>query len=157
MCWFGFCAKILAMRAKPLILIADDDEDLRKIITVKVQSGGWDVMAVADGEEAVQKAKELKPDLILMDINMPKMLGTEAALAIKSDPQIAGTKIAFLSNLEDPWPAFTGSREEVAKELGMETFIDKAKDLDKLEIKIKELLNGSISEPPPQPPQSINK
>ena len=65
-----------------------------------------------------------------MDIHMPGETGTDAALTIKQDPATKDIRIAFLSNLKDPWPQTTPARHDMAKAIGMEDFIDKTEDLD---------------------------
>ena len=62
----------------PKILIAEDERDIRELIVFALQLNGYDVSQAPNGEEAVKKATELIPDLILMDVRMPKMTGYEA-------------------------------------------------------------------------------
>ncbi|OYV74960.1 MAG: hypothetical protein B7Z70_11330, partial [Acidithiobacillus ferrivorans] len=89
---------------KPLILVVDDENDLREIISTKLTASGFDAVVAYNATEAVDAAKKIHPDLILMDIHMPGPSGTDAALQIKQDPATKDIKIAFLSNLKDPWP-----------------------------------------------------
>lgn len=125
----------------PLILVADDESDFREIITKKLESSGFSVQSVANGTEAVKKAGELKPDLILMDIKMPGELnGVDAAFRIKENPETKDIKIAFLSGIENPWPALVGDKSVTSKAFGMEDFIPKTEDLDVLVKKIKGFL-----------------
>ena len=67
----------------PLILVAEDERDIRDLIVFTLQISGFKVMQVPNGEEAVQKATEVEPDLILMDVRMPKMTGYEACQVLK--------------------------------------------------------------------------
>lgn len=118
--------------------MADDDENFREVIGKQLASIGFDVQTVTDGADAVKKAEELMPDLILMDIRMPGELdGVAAALQIKSTPATKDLKIAFLSSVDDPWPALVGDKAEVAKTFGMEDFIAKTEDLDVFVAKVK--------------------
>lgn len=127
-------------RAKSLVLIVDDEKDFSEIISVKLKAAGFDVAVAHSGKEAVAKSPELLPDLILMDIHMPGETGTDIALAIKQNPKTAGIKIAFLTSLKDPWPAMMGDRGNVARELGMEDFLEKTDDLDVLVKKVQAIL-----------------
>ena len=129
------------MREKPLFLIVDDEKDFLEIMTAKFQSAGFDVAVAHNGTEAVKAAKELLPDLVLMDIHMPNETGTDVALTIKQDPATRNLKIAFLTSLKDPWPAMTGEKEKVARELGMDDFLEKGEDLEILVQKAKEILS----------------
>ena len=127
-------------REKQVILIVDDEENFREIMSAKLNAVGFDAATAANWKEAIKNARELTPDLILMDIHMPDATGTDLALAIKQDPATKDIKIAFLTSLKDPWPAMTGDRERVAKELGMEDFLDKTEDLNVTVEKIKAIL-----------------
>lgn len=128
------------MREKPLLLIVDDEKDFLEIMTAKFQSAGFEVAVARNGAEAVKSAKELLPDLVLMDIHMPNETGTDVALTIKQDPATKNMKIAFLTSLKDPWPAMTGEREKIARELGMDDFLEKGEDLETLVRKVQEIL-----------------
>jgi CheY-like chemotaxis protein len=129
------------MREKPLILVVDDEQDLREIMVLKLGASGFDAIVAADAKEGVAAAKQSHPDLILMDIHMPGESGTDAALEIKQNPETKDIKIAFLSNLKDPWPQTTPARNDLAKSLGMEDFIDKTEDLDITIAKVREILS----------------
>ena len=128
------------MRDKPLILVVDDEHDLLEIMSTKLAASGFDAVVAYNGREAVDAAKKLHPDLILMDIHMPGASGTDAALEIKQDPSTKDIKIAFLSSLKDPWPQTTSEREGLAKSIGMEDFIDKTEDLDLTVTKVRAIL-----------------
>jgi len=102
------------------ILIAEDFPDFRRFIcTTLTERLDWRVIAeVADGLEAVQRAEELKPDLIVLDIGLPKLSGIEAARQIR---QLSpGTKIVFLSQNSDP------DVVQAALSTGAEGYIQKA-------------------------------
>ncbi len=79
------------------ILIAEDERDIRDLITFTLKFAGHDVVAAANGEEAVIKARETIPDLIMMDVRMPKMTGYEACKVIKSEAAIKDIPVVFLS------------------------------------------------------------
>jgi len=128
------------MREKPLILVVDDEQDLREIMSLNPTASGFDAITASNASEAVAATKASHPDLVLMDIHMPGETGTDAALTIKQDPETKDTRIAFLSNLKDPWPQTTPARNDLAKSLGMEDFIDKTGDLDVTIAKVREIL-----------------
>jgi two-component system OmpR family response regulator len=65
------------------ILTVDDEDDVRRLIATKLTKEGFEVIQAADGEEGVAAAKRSKPDLVIMDVNMPKMDGLTAAGIIK--------------------------------------------------------------------------
>ncbi|HEX4104362.1 MAG TPA: response regulator [Candidatus Paceibacterota bacterium] len=128
------------MREKPLILIVDDEPDLLEIMSENLRNAGFEPVVAHNGKEAIDAAKKLLPDLILMDIRMPGETGTDAALAIKQDPVTKDIKIAFLSSMKDPWPTTSANRDKLTKELGMEDYIDKTLDLPTTVKRVKEIL-----------------
>ena len=79
------------------ILIVEDNEDNLKLFKVIVESGGHATILARDGEEAVETAKREIPDLILMDIKMPKMNGINAAKILKSEQSTAKIPIIALT------------------------------------------------------------
>jgi CheY-like chemotaxis protein len=103
-------------------------------------SSGFDTVVAYNGKEAVDASKKVHPDLILMDIQMPGESGTDAALEIKQNPDTKDIRIAFLSNLKDPWPSTSANRNNLAKDIGMEDFIDKTEDLNLTLSKVREIL-----------------
>ncbi|GIK40612.1 MAG: response regulator [Chloroflexi bacterium] len=82
---------------EPLILVAEDERDIRELIVFTLQIAGFNVVEVPNGEEAVKKAPEVKPDLILMDVRMPKMTGFEACKALKQQETTKDIPVIFLS------------------------------------------------------------
>ncbi|HUZ92528.1 MAG TPA: response regulator [Candidatus Paceibacterota bacterium] len=129
------------MREKPLILIVDDEASLREIMSVKLNASGFSTLTASNAKEGFEEAVKSMPDLVLMDIHMPDATGTDAALAIKQNEATKNIKIAFLTNLRDPWPAVTADRDKLAKSLGMEEYIEKTDDLDSIAKKVKEVLS----------------
>jgi two-component system alkaline phosphatase synthesis response regulator PhoP len=83
------------------ILIADDEPDILEIIKYNLQINGYGVETAKDGDEAIKKAKEFKPDLIILDIMMPKKNGIEVCKILRSQPEFNETVIIFLTALND--------------------------------------------------------
>ncbi|MCA9916493.1 MAG: response regulator [Anaerolineales bacterium] len=79
------------------ILIAEDDQDIRELVVLTLQFGGFDVTPVEDGSLAVEKAKNESFDLILMDVRMPRMTGYEACRRLKEMDNTRDIPIIFLS------------------------------------------------------------
>jgi DNA-binding response OmpR family regulator len=79
------------------ILIAEDERDIRDLITFTLHFANYDVIAASNGEEAVTLARKEIPDLILMDVRMPRMTGYEACAAIKAEPNLKNIPVIFLS------------------------------------------------------------
>ncbi|MBI5348456.1 MAG: response regulator [Chloroflexi bacterium] len=79
------------------ILIAEDERDIRELITFTLRYAGHEVTQAANGEEALALAKQAIPELILMDVRMPKMTGYEACRHIKADDTLKNIPVIFLS------------------------------------------------------------
>ncbi len=79
------------------ILIAEDERDIRDLITFTLGFAGYEVVAAANGEEAVNLARQEVPDLVLMDVRMPRMTGYEACNVMKADEKLKDIPIIFLS------------------------------------------------------------
>ena len=79
------------------ILIAEDERDIRELITFTLGFAGHEVTATSNGEEAVAKAHEVLPDLIILDVRMPRMTGYQACEHLKANPATQGIPVIFLS------------------------------------------------------------
>jgi len=81
----------------PKILIAEDEPDIRDLVAFTLRFAGYEVVAANNGEEAVQMASREFPDLILMDVRMPRMTGYDACRAMKANPELKDIPVVFLS------------------------------------------------------------
>ncbi|MFP4395350.1 MAG: response regulator transcription factor [Anaerolineales bacterium] len=79
------------------ILVAEDERDIRELIAFTLRFAGFDVALASNGEDAVQKAPQMQPDLILMDVRMPRMTGYQACDALKKLPETEDIPVVFLS------------------------------------------------------------
>jgi DNA-binding response OmpR family regulator len=80
------------------VLVVDDDRVIQQLLEVNLELEGYDVVARAsDGNEALDKAAELKPDIIILDIMMPKMDGLEVCRRLKADPKLSKIPVILLS------------------------------------------------------------
>ena len=101
------------------ILVVDDQEDLRGVLRDLLLGSGYAVIEAADGEAGVTKAKSDRPDLILMDIQMPVIDGYEATRQIRADPAIDGIPIIAVSSF-----AMKGD-EQKARSAGCDHYVTK--------------------------------
>jgi CheY-like chemotaxis protein len=81
------------------ILLAEDDRFLRKAADARLRQHGFTVVAATDGEEALRLARAEPPDLVLLDLIMPKVQGFEVLRSLKQDPVTAAIPVVVLSNL----------------------------------------------------------
>ncbi|MFO7321662.1 MAG: response regulator [Chloroflexota bacterium] len=79
------------------ILVAEDERDIRELINFTLMLGGHTVTTVANGEDAIAMAGEVKPDLILMDVRMPRLTGYEACRRMKSMDALKHIPVVFLT------------------------------------------------------------
>ncbi|MBI3166156.1 MAG: response regulator [Anaerolineales bacterium] len=79
------------------ILIAEDEPDIRELVAFTLRFAGHEVTATSNGEEAYHKAQEIIPDLIMMDVRMPRMTGYDACRAMKQIPALKDIPVVFLS------------------------------------------------------------
>jgi diguanylate cyclase (GGDEF)-like protein len=79
------------------ILVVDDDPDIARFVEVNLRSAGYDVTVATDGEEALRRAHEIHPDLVLLDVMMPRIDGFEVAQRLRRDPRSANTSIIMLT------------------------------------------------------------
>jgi CheY-like chemotaxis protein len=79
------------------ILVADDEQDIRDLLGFTLKFAGHEVIMASNGEEAFQLAQQEKPELVLLDVRMPRMNGYEACRQIKADPALKDVKVVFVS------------------------------------------------------------
>jgi two-component system cell cycle response regulator DivK len=101
------------------ILVVEDQEDLRGVLRTLLTGSGYDMIEAADGQAGVEQAKAERPDLILMDIQMPVVDGYEATRRIKADPDLKATPIIAVSSF-----AMKGD-EERARAAGCDHYVTK--------------------------------
>ena len=118
----------------PLVLVAEDERDIRELIVITLELEGFNVVEVPNGEEAVKKAKEIRPDLILMDVRMPKMTGYEACKVLKSEEATKEIPVVFLSAKGQETEVNTGL------ELGAEEYLLKPFAPDELSGRVTQIL-----------------
>jgi two-component system, OmpR family, alkaline phosphatase synthesis response regulator PhoP len=112
------CGMIIANSVKK-ILIADDEPDILEIIQYNLQSEGYEVVTAKNGNEAIDQARHLNPDLIILDIMMPGKNGIEVCNILRMQPAFNDTLIIFLTALSDEGTEVKGL------EMGADDFITK--------------------------------
>ena len=89
------------------ILLVDDEPDIVTVMKFTLETNDFEVITAYDGQEGLDKAKEARPDMIILDVLMPKLFGDDLAKILKQDPLTANIPILFLTNL--PLSYLTGS------------------------------------------------
>lgn len=122
-----------ASAASPLVLVVDDNTDARDLEAEFLAFLGCRVLVASTGEEALRIAPVVRPDLIVMDMSMPRMDGIEAATRLRADRRTAGTPIVAVTGFGESW-------EPRAREAGCNAFLEKPLDLHRFEATARELL-----------------
>ena len=115
------------------VLVVDDSATDTHILSNMLTKNGYTVSTVASGEEAIDKAKKEKPDLILMDIIMPGMSGFEATRTIARDPETASIPIIIVSTkgqeTDKAWGLRQGAKDYVVKPVSEKVLMEKIQGL----------------------------
>ena len=128
------CNTAPAASAAERILVVDDNETNRDILGERLAANGYEVLHAGDGEQALAMAARHRPDLILLDIIMPKMDGIEACRRIKGDAALALTPIIFVTAKADSKDVVDGF------DAGADGYLTKPIDQAALVARVKALL-----------------
>lgn len=94
--------------SKPKILIVDDEPDILELIEYNLRKEGYQVFLAGNGQEAINMAKKVMPDMIILDIMMPKMDGIEACRVLRSMPEFKNTFMVFLTARSEEYSEIAG-------------------------------------------------
>jgi DNA-binding response OmpR family regulator len=115
------------------ILVAEDEKDIRELIVFSLTYAGFEVVAAVDGQEAVEKAIEVKPDLIMMDVRMPRMTGYEACIRLKAIDEVKDIPVVILSakgqESEIQTGLNAGAYEYILKPFAPDELIQRVRDI----------------------------
>ena len=120
------------------ILVIDDGKTMVKIISKKLEASGFEVVFAYDGQEGVLKAREEMPDLIILDLNLPRMNGFMVCRILKFDVNFKHIPIIMLTARTSDGDKWTGI------EVGADAYLTKPIELDILVEKVQDLL-GAVS------------
>ncbi len=84
-------------KAVTVVLVADDDADIRDLVAFKLEQSGLEVIAVEDGQAAVEQARARQPSLAVLDVSMPGLSGIDVCRMLRADPTTAGMLIIMLT------------------------------------------------------------
>ena len=127
------------MTRKARILVVDDSRSMVMIVERVLKKEGYEVFTAYDGKEGLQKARELKPDLMILDIMMPEMDGYQVCQRLNSDPETAG--IAVLMLTAKGHSPITGLKDRMAGfEVGAIEFLTKPVTAKELLKRVKSVL-----------------
>lgn len=110
----------MADSTKKKILLVEDDESLASVYIERLEAEGFDIKHVANGEEALSSAIEYKPNLILLDVMMPKISGFDVLDILRNTPETTNVRIVMLTALSQD------KDKERAKQLGVDDYLVKS-------------------------------
>lgn len=116
------------------ILVVEDDLVTQRMLSARLEITGYDVITASDGEEALNKARKENPDLLILDLMLPKMTGYEVCRMLKFDDKYKKIPIIILSSLDQQ------DEREKAVKAGADTYVIKPFDLELLLVKIKDFI-----------------
>jgi CheY-like chemotaxis protein len=123
------------------VLVVDDDDVIRQLITVNLELEGFDVVTAVDGQDALEKVKDAQPQVITLDVMMPRLDGWEAAARLRSDPDTAHIKVILLSARAQEADLQRGER------IGVDAYLTKPFDPDELIDLVRRLMTDAGEQP----------
>jgi len=121
------------------VLVVDDDDVIRQLITVNLELEGFEVIPAVDGQDALDKVKDARPDVVTLDVMMPRVDGWEAAARLREDPETAHIKVILLSARAQESDIQRGER------IGVDAYLTKPFDPDELIDVVRRLVDASGS------------
>lgn len=134
------------------ILIADDEPDILEILKYNLSNEGYEVTTAKDGDEALERARRIQPDLIILDVMMPKKTGVEVCQLLRMQPAFRETLIIFLTAVSDEGTQIrgleTGADDYISKPISPKLLLSRVSALfrriNKTEIRILKIGNLTI-------------
>ena len=127
--------------AQKYVLVVDDDPDLVETIGIMLESKGFEVGKAYDGVEAEEAIKKRRPDLMILDVMMPRKDGYQLCKELKQDSATKGIPIIMLTAVGDAVPTTTYTHRE-GMSMEAEDYIEKPVDTKKLLARIESILSG---------------
>jgi len=119
------------------VLVVDDDDVIRQLITVNLELEGFDVVTAVDGQDALEKVKDARPQVVTLDVMMPRLDGWEAAARLRGDPDTSHIKVILLSARAQEADLQRGER------IGVDAYLTKPFDPDELIDLVRRLMGNA--------------
>ena len=124
------------MSEKKTILVVDDELDITTYLTTLLEDNGYATLTATDGVQAMDLLRSKKPDLVTLDMSMPKKSGVKTFKEIKEDPDLKQTPVIIVTAIGEPMKTFMNRRSQlvepegfIAKPIDEQEFLDMVKDL----------------------------
>jgi DNA-binding response OmpR family regulator len=125
------------------VLVVDDDEVIRRLIAVNLQLEGFDVETAVDGQDCLERVSEIDPDVITLDVMMPRLDGWETAVQLRKSPETAHIRVVLITARAQEDDKNHGSR------VGADAYLTKPFDPNEMIRVVRELASAT---PPSSPP-----
>jgi CheY-like chemotaxis protein len=120
------------------VLVVEDDDVIRQLITVNLELEGFDVLTAVDGQEALDRIAEIAPDVVTLDVMMPRLDGWETATRLRENPDTAHIRVVLLSARAQDADLRHGER------IGVDAYLTKPFDPDELVTIIRNLAGEAV-------------
>jgi DNA-binding response OmpR family regulator len=118
------------------VLVVDDDDDMRELM-VMLLSGEYDVAAARDGVEGLELARKLRPDLVVLDLLMPRMHGFEVCHRLREDAELKSVKVLISSS-----KSYQHDQTTAVEEAGADGYIVKPFDIEEFKVRVAAMLRS---------------
>ena len=122
------------------VLVVDDDEVIRRLIAVNLQLEGFDVSTAVDGQDCLEKVAEINPDVITLDVMMPRLDGWETAVQLRGSPETAHIKVVLITARAQEDDKTRGGR------VGADAYLTKPFDPNEMIRVVRELAGSAVSD-----------
>jgi CheY-like chemotaxis protein len=116
------------------VLVVDDDDVIRQLISVNLELEGFEVITAIDGQDALERVDEARPDVVTLDVMMPRLDGWEAAARLRADPKTAHIRVVLLSARAQEADLQRG------ESIGVDAYLTKPFDPDELISTVRRLM-----------------
>jgi DNA-binding response OmpR family regulator len=124
------------------VLVVDDTEVIRQLITMNLELEGFEVVTAFDGQDALDKVVEVAPDVVTLDVVMPRLDGVRTATALRADPRTAGLKILMVTAAAQEADLRRGAA------VGVDAYLTKPFDPSELVATVRSLVEQARAETP---------
>ncbi|CAA9378209.1 MAG: hypothetical protein AVDCRST_MAG47-1932 [uncultured Nocardioidaceae bacterium] len=121
------------------ILVAEDDSDLRLLVSLKLESAGHEVVSVEDGSSAAQHCSSIRPDLVILDLMMPGMSGLEVCRYIRASDELRSTPVILLTARAQ------AADIEAGRAAGVDEYLTKPFSPRELAVRVSSLLSSRVA------------
>jgi len=123
------------LTARPRVLVVDDNDVIRTLITVNLELEGFEVIQAVDGQDALEKVLDVRPDVMTIDVKMPRLDGFDTVARLRADPRTSHLKIAMVTACAQEADIRKG------RSVGVDAYVTKPFDPDTLVRTVRDLID----------------